>query len=126
MGSLAERALAACIRYETLSAAITEATHEIRRTVCPYESESEFETHSGPTLSCYRAACEVRTRGGGRLNLSEVAREVAGCAHCSQLVELVRARRHARRMLGAVKRQLCRIGKRALELPSARGEVADA
>lgn len=122
-------ALRACRDYEHWAREIVRLTDAIRECLCPYESESEQDTHKPPTPSCFRDASEDRPSGydewgdfvsGPRPTLNEIAERVADCPECSRLVGLIRERRQARRKFGAAKRAVRRVGRAAGAEPAAR------
>jgi len=121
MRDLAERAIAACRDYDRWASEVSRLTEAIRETECPHEAPAEQETHFRGYPSCFKEAAqkevpEILSRpehGLRRLTLDEIEREVKDCPACSRLVQLIRDRRHARRMFGAAKRRVRALGKRA-------------
>ena len=118
--TLTERALAACLDYEHWASEIARLSDAIAATRCPNESEPEAETNWPGSPSCFHGASQGSIGGDGcdyarRFTLEEIAERVADCAECSRLVVLIRGRRHARKMLGAAKRKVRRIGRRAMQ-----------
>jgi hypothetical protein len=112
-------AVRACQEYERWASEVRRLTEAIKGIVCPIEgvpAEDGLGTH----LSHFAAACDVRVDMDGpwdeapaarRLTLEEIEPRVADCPKCSELVDLIRARRHARKQFGVAKRRVRQVGK---------------
>jgi hypothetical protein len=119
-------AVAACREYEHWASEVRRLTDAMAELRCWAESDVEEETHWAGSESHFRTVSQERldvydgwTEEGctsRRRTLEEVAAhpEVAACSACSQLVELIRARRYARKRYGVAKRAVRRAGKLAL------------
>ena len=117
-----ERAVRACVVYERWASEERRLSGAIAAIQCPKETP-RFDIEEivlNERLSCFRvAASEVlpgcqEDNGSTRRNLEQIAAAVADCPRCSELVELIRARRYARKQYGAAKRAVRHAGKLAL------------
>lgn len=120
---LADAAVRACGEYETWAVAIPRLRTKIGDCRCPHEVRWRGEDEPPPeeVPSCFaRAASEdipvpyspyEEPPQFRRRSLDEIAAKVADCPGCTELVRLIRARKHARQRFGVAKREVRRIGK---------------
>lgn len=116
-------AVDACREYEHWASEIPRLTDAIGAVRCPNETwvDDEHGSWLSEGESCFHAASQVTLPAGSLpddgdrpIRLDEIANRVADCPACSELVDLIRARRHARKRWGVAKRRVRAAGKRAI------------
>lgn len=114
-------AVDACREYEHWAAEVRRLTDAIVASTCPKEAPEHVDEDGwdvDEVASCFEKAKREPVEIGRYQSrppfLSEIAERVAGCPRCSELVDLIRARRHARKQWGVAKRKVRAAGKRAI------------
>ena len=117
-GAASHYALSACAEYEHWASEIRRLTDEIAETVCPKEWDGVDSYDEEPRDSCFAEAksVEVVESSIGETRpplLHEIEERVNDCVECTQLVALIRERKHARQRWGVAKRKVRHAGKLA-------------
>jgi hypothetical protein len=109
------RATLACREYNVWAGEVARLNKAIAAAWCPREIEQ--------AVSCFSEAKSREIWKGPdydprRPTLDEIAKEVAACPTCTELVDLIRKRRHARMRWGVAKQAVRRVARTATPTPT--------
>ena len=114
-------AVAACASYQHWASEVRRLTDAITDCECPLDTIATFESEEDARCSCFTEAKTEFVPAGSQPDdgdrpktLDEIGEEVKDCESCTQLVTLIRERKHARQRWGVAKRKVRAAGKRAL------------
>lgn len=105
---MGETAVDLCRQYAEFAAEVDRLTDAIRMVACPNETEVlDFEDDMSVRESCFQHA---RSTMGRYRSIHFIGSMVKDCPECSRLVELIAARRTAKRRHASVKGRIRKLG----------------